>query len=313
MTREERTETRNIFYFHVSATHFFKDEEGNRKTEKSTIDSGLKKIMQLDFSDDEQKTAVFKYGSSFIAMKIDTEGDNYFAGQIANVREKAFPKGLRDGKLVSIDFKGTKLYEPAHFIYLKDSKILVMEYNHFAPRHAAFAWYVQKISKKYGLNATKVDISYETGRETLDRFMRADGHAKSIKIAVPVHSYNTTPQGSLMEMLDGALESADEERMASIIIEVKFAPVRDAGGQTHSERERELELQNRRDIAELWNGAGVEFQDFRVDMEGHQPFDFITDKVKESITVRMTDLGHVDTESIHQELRAAYTARYSEH
>ncbi|MFB9991268.1 hypothetical protein ACFFLM_04645 [Deinococcus oregonensis] len=308
-TRDIRTVEKTIYFYYVSAMHKYRDADGNSIVVSSNVIDALNKVVELDFSDDDEKTAVFKYNSSFIAMKIDETGSNFYAGQIASVRASEFPKGLREGKLVNLNFTGIRLYEPAHFVYFTDSNILVMEYNHHAPRHAGFAAYVEKLSKKFGFPSNVVNVSYDIGRDTVTRFLESSGKVTSVKLKVPVHGYETKPVGGLMSMLQGALSNADKDRMIDISLEIKFGVSEVAAAER---TEAEINSQNRQEVIDLFRGSGFDFQQFAVQMSGSPNFDFVSDKIKSDVTVELTDLKHVDTKSIYQEMKAVYTARYTD-
>ncbi|GGK91616.1 hypothetical protein [Deinococcus radiotolerans] len=296
MTKEVRTAPKTIYFYNVSAIHKFRKAGNEWEARKTKIDSALEKVRELDLGDDETTTAIFEFRGAKMAMRIDRVGNNYYEGQIATIRDASFPQGLKDGELVELDFKGTNLFEPSHFVYFTDSKILVMEYNHYAPHHAGFAVYIEKLSKKYGLEPNNVTITYDIGRDTLPRFIK-DGHpVNGLRLRIGVHAYTPRTETQLSRMIFDTMRNARESQVSEFDLVLNF--------------EQATGSNQKQNIVDLFRNEGIDFHNFIVEMEGIANFDFLKDKIKARIDAKMTDLNRVDSEEMYKELRAQYTARY---
>ncbi|MFN4251454.1 hypothetical protein [Deinococcus sp.] len=291
------TVNRRIHFFDVEALQF--DPQDPSISTPADVDALFTHIQSLRYARGTPGGSVLTIWNTEVVATVDHVDPNFITGHFSKVRADRLPGIVSPANGYQRIALGVDeaLYEAAHYVYFRNSRILALEYNEHAPHAKIFAEYLGKIAHRAVLPIDHLSLPIKVDPNTVQR-LRDMGVVTQVEASI----YTTQLQAlTLSSGIAQALRATASAVRTNIKASVKLARERPA-----KERPRGLGAEMKTDVIDLWTETGDVLTSLKVWVEpagggSPVPIDFKRDRFSTSLPVLVSN-GGIDSGDIYAKI-----------
>lgn len=278
------TRKRRIHFFDLKAIYY--DSQDRNKEHVADVDPLFAKLQGLKYQRGGSESAIISIWGDEMLGAVDVPSTDFVAGRFLKMRRTGLPgvvsaTGYR--RVLLVDDEG--LYEAAHFVYFRKSRIMAMEFNAYAPQARMFGLYLKRLAQAHHLQIDDLNLEVKVDPDTIAR-LRALGPITSIQASVASTQASTIRHaGGIAAALRGTAGVFKHAFNAEVVLS-RERPRKDAP--------RGFSQEAKREVIELWTESGEVLTSLKVKVEpedGGEPqlIDFKRDRFSAQLEIALTE------------------------